>query len=214
MMKIMTLSERFAGIDGHFWVVRNGEIVDPYFSVYDQIKQANGVNVSAPNAYCAASAETQNVMTSLLEEAVTEIFGTSALFLRSFEQYLGGPQPYQCLTNAMYEKLKNGGDLVFGSWGFKKQGKMWWEFGGKEWHSPMDFIQKCSPTFKKIVKTRLSIVGAPAVVISAEELAVIAEQKKIADAEKKKAADAEWDICITVAVQKNASKKGGKGKKK
>jgi hypothetical protein len=105
----------------------------------------------------------------------------------------------------MYEKLKNGGDLVFGSWGFKKQGKMWWEFGGKEWHSPMDFVQKCSPTFKKLVKSRLSIIDAPVVPVkSAEEIA--AEL-----AEKKKAADAEWDICITVAVQK---KKGGKGKKK
>lgn len=198
-----TFTERFAGIDGHFWVVRNGEIVDPYFSVYDQIKQANGVNSREPNYHHPASEVVQNVMTSLLEEAFIEIFGTPSFFLRTFETHLGEPQPYQCLMNALYEKNKRGGDIVFGSWGFKKQGKMWWEFGGKEWHSPMDFVQKCSQEFKKLVKSRLTLIGAPVVpVISAEELA-----------EKKKAADAEWDICITVAVQRNGAKKG-KGKKK
>ena len=28
-------------MDGHFWIVRNGEIIDPYFEEYDMVKVIN-----------------------------------------------------------------------------------------------------------------------------------------------------------------------------
>ena len=50
------------------------------------------------------------------------------------------PISYCCLQNAFIEIQKNGGKLVFGSFGWKrKNGTIHYEFGGENWKTWKDF---------------------------------------------------------------------------
>jgi len=133
-------------IDGHFWVVRNGEIVDTNFPEYDLIRKVHGCEPETC-VYLPAPEMTQKIMIQKFNNTVKKIMGQDdwdkCMKEVVFMTYLAGikePQCYNCYQNASIEIFHNGGELVFGSMGFKKtDGTYWWEFGGEDYKTIKDF---------------------------------------------------------------------------
>jgi len=107
--------------DIHFWVEKDGKIIDPDFPVYDMIKSIQGL-------------EGEKQFQELTDKRIIKIYmkhwiekGTTNLNVIG----LLGVMPHQCYSNAMYYISQNGGKLKIGKMGWKKKNsnKIWWEFG-------------------------------------------------------------------------------------
>jgi len=115
-------------IDGHFWVVRDGKIIDPDFDEYHFIKKVQGC--VGPRVYLPADDLVQRVI-KRKHEAVISMEECGTIFSLHFR---GRPQMCSCFQNACMEINLNGGELVFGSMGWKKRsGGIHYEFGGEGW---------------------------------------------------------------------------------
>jgi hypothetical protein len=133
-------------IDGHFWVVRNGQIVDTNFPEYDIIRKIRGCE-PATMSYLPAPKVTQKIMTLMFHNTVKKLMRQDdwdkCMKEVIFVTHLAGikePQCYNCYQNCIIEIYHNGGELVFGSMGFKKtDGTIWWEFGGENYTTVKDF---------------------------------------------------------------------------
>jgi hypothetical protein len=114
-------------IDGHFWVERNGKIIDPHFAEYDMIAKIRECDSQTKN-YVEAPLFTQVLM-----------------YFYADKHYKNNGTGFRnCYSNAVKElKRKPGGRLVFGSMGFKfnKQDDYFYEFGGKDWKLFIEFIR-------------------------------------------------------------------------
>ena len=110
-------------IDGHFWVERDGKIIDPHFMEYDLICQIRGCN-SNDKQYIKAPFITQFILSIVCKNLNHKQIGFG-----------------YCYKNAIEEIKKNGGTLCFGSMGFKNKLKSgyWWEYGGLYYKSPLAF---------------------------------------------------------------------------
>ena len=118
----------FPIIDGHFWVVRDDKIIDPDFDEYHLIKEIQGC--VGKRVYLPADDLVQRIIKRKFESMISvEECGTM------FSQYFRGrPQMNSCFQNACMEINRNGGELVFGSMGWKKRsGGIHYEFGGEGW---------------------------------------------------------------------------------
>jgi hypothetical protein len=114
-------------IDGHFWLVRDGKIIDPYFNDYDYIKRVQGCNNK--QVYLPASPLVQAVMKKKFYE-VEQTLGVSKDFWKKFSPK---PTANRCWQNA-HILMEDGDELVFGSMGWhKKSGGIHYEFGGEDW---------------------------------------------------------------------------------
>lgn len=115
-------------MDGHFWIERDGKIIDPYFKDYDIIKSYNKcvgdvIHLPAPDLV-------QKIMIKKFRSAEEIVKLDDAFFLRFFPK----PRINMCWQNAKLELIKNGGKLIFGSMGWKKKsGEIHYEFGGENW---------------------------------------------------------------------------------
>ena len=118
-------------IDGHFWVERNGTIIDPHFAEYDMIAKVRDCDSRTKN-YVEAPLFTQVLMYFYAEKNYKN----------------NGTGFGNCYSNAVKElQRKPGGRLVFGSMGFKlnKQDDYFYEYGGKDWKTPVEFISVHTP---------------------------------------------------------------------
>jgi len=152
-------------IDGHFWVERDGKIIDPDFPKEDEyIRWAN--KTTSKKAYHEAPEMVQKVMLGLMEKTiiyelrkVEMMKGRNGLCVSlSTLQALNEPMTEEekkeameeytprfncCNVNAYTEAKLRGGRIVFGSQGWKKKdGSVWWEYGGKDWDKVSQFIKK------------------------------------------------------------------------
>ena len=111
------------GIDGHFWVEKDGEIIDPYFKQYKIIAMIHDCH-SDEIAYKGAPLLTQVWMAGCAGGMLWEGRGFGC-----------------CFKNALEIQSKLGGRLVFGSMGFKKKNApgYHWEYGGPDWKTTADF---------------------------------------------------------------------------
>ena len=116
-------------IDGHFWVVRDGKIIDPNFPQYDMIKKI--VGGVGERVYLPAEKIIQSFMIKKY------IVGRTMLLTDERNKYIiemYSPLFAKCETNALVETLKNGGEIVFGSMGWNtKNGGIHYEYGGANW---------------------------------------------------------------------------------
>jgi len=126
-------------MDGHFWVVRNGEIIDPYFKYYDYVKNVNGLE--GDRKYIPAPELIQKVMKKKFIEAREETLNWRLEYQPGFK--LSSRIEDCCNFNAILEVRQNGGEIVFGSMGWKKKNGdgVWWEYGG-EGYTIKQFINK------------------------------------------------------------------------
>ena len=119
--------------DGHFWVIRDGKVIDKSFPEWDMVISINKLD-RKKQIYLPADDMTQRLWKQKCQkEYLTEDF--SALDWT--------PRYGWCYQNALHEIAKNGGELVFGSmgWKFKSCPKVHYEFGGIGW-TLMDFAKK------------------------------------------------------------------------
>lgn len=113
-------------IDGHFWVERDGKIIDPHFQAYDLVKKIQGLK--GEPVYLEAEPLIQEIMKKKFEKSEDQ--------KRFIKQQLKTLtlQSYQCYSNSIVEITKLGGTLKFGSMGWKrKAGGVHYEFGGENW---------------------------------------------------------------------------------
>jgi len=135
----------FPSFDGHFWVERNGEIIDFHFPEYDFIKKVNGC--SGEPIYLSAPLETQQLVIKIMDNCVKSVFKgenieecKKSLCLFSIKYGRETPRFNCCLQNCIMEIYKNGGNLVFGSMGWrKKNGTIHYEYGGENYLTWKDF---------------------------------------------------------------------------
>ena len=140
----------FPCLDGHFWIVRDGKIIDPHFSNYDMICRIRRCD-SNKKSYIPAPEITQKIMKSMFkkvlnhylgdkpfEEQIVEFRDTTKKLSSSY-----APVVNRCYQNCLIELAENGGELVFGSLGFKYKNReeYFYEFGGIEYKTIKHFIR-------------------------------------------------------------------------
>ena len=146
--KIVKIIHSIPKIDGHFWVVRDGKIIDPHFKEYDLIRS---IHKGKKFIYHPADAMTQRMMIAINEKVIKKDYATISEFVADYIK-ISGEEPVCnfCLFNALIEIEKNGGELVFGSWGVeRKDGSKHWEFGGEDYKGVSAFFKE--RTFKGMV---------------------------------------------------------------
>ena len=136
-------------IDGHFWIVRNGKIIDWDFDEYSQIRKIWGCNKT--KTYLPAPEITQKLMIGMFKKAFSSYFSENQTWEQILEEFyiisdmigMIEPQYRRCFQNCLLEIYKRGGELIFGSLGFKKSdGSFHYEYGGINYLTIADFIKK------------------------------------------------------------------------
>ena len=118
-------------MDGHFWIMRDGEIIDPYFKEYDMVKVIN--NLEGDRKYLPAEELIQKVMKKKYIASVENTLKDDMLMMSMALEI--GARCNCCPTNAVVEQITNGGEIVFGSMGWKRKNRkgIHYEFGGENW---------------------------------------------------------------------------------
>ena len=136
-------------IDGHFWVVRDGKIIDKDFPrEYTQVCREWGCGKE--KNYLPAPEMTQKLMIGIFKKAFSSYFEKR----QSWEDILAEfhylscmtgtvePEYGRCYQNCLLEIHLRGGELVFGSLGFKKPDSSFhYEFGGTKYLTCNDFLK-------------------------------------------------------------------------
>ena len=129
----------FPIIDGHFWIERNGKIIDNDFKEYDYIKHQQ--NCGGEMKYKEADSQTQLIIIKIFKRSLSSM----GLDYDSFKKIMAGQSQkiYQCYQNCLLI-LQDGDVLKFGSMGWKKNNssKIWWEFGREDWVGAKSFLKK------------------------------------------------------------------------
>lgn len=116
--------------DGHFWVERDGKIIDTWFPQYDVIAKMWQCVPVRRYLKCP-------------DDLVGRVF-RSKFEKEMYPSYLALPPLFgMCVANALNEIHRNGGTLVFGSMGFvKRDGSgVHWEYGGEDWSTVKQFMK-------------------------------------------------------------------------
>lgn len=119
-------------MDGHFWVVRDGKIIDPYFDNYDYVIKIN--KLEGDRVYLPASPLIQQIMKKkFIDNKIQMIEWGLNQNYKAFN--IGQRRSDCCNINAIFEMKQNGGEIIFGSMGWKHRGsdKIWWEYGGEDY---------------------------------------------------------------------------------
>ena len=139
--KIQALVNSVPLVDGHFWIERDGKIIDPHFPEQDYVK---GVHRGVKFVYKPAD-ELTTTMITMMHYKTIEKGGYKNLvdFLTEYI-LIAGEKPRQgyCFFNAMMEQ-EEGDKLIFGSWGVERaDGTKFWEYGGEDWTGVKAFIKR------------------------------------------------------------------------
>lgn len=134
-------------IDGHFWVERDGEIIDTDFPIYEECRRFWKCVSSTPH-HLEADATTQKLMIEMFKRSQMKTMEVDTwekcveeVVLFTSMMGITTPQPNQCWMNAIIEVAKNGGKIKFGSLGWEtKSGKIHWEYGGETYKNVKQFL--------------------------------------------------------------------------
>jgi hypothetical protein len=127
---------------GHFWVVRDGRVIDPKFQEHRDIQRQN--RLQDVSCHLPAPAMTQKIMIASHIKKAKNVFGENYAveFERIFAPH-GGKHYGMCFFNAVIEKHRNGGEIVFGSMGWLRDDDTeFYEYGGKSFQVVADFTGK------------------------------------------------------------------------
>jgi hypothetical protein len=127
-------------IDAHFWVERDGIIIDPYFKEYNYIKTIRGLGDE--QVHLEADLPIQNIMIEIHKRVLKSVMG-GADFQEAMKNFVDFAKKFQmdtptadrCWNNVLLEVYKNGGEIKFGSmgWKYKNSNKIFYEYGGVDW---------------------------------------------------------------------------------
>jgi len=151
-------------IDGHFWVERDGEIVDwTYEKFNEHLSELYGCS-DFLTMRLEAPPETSKIIIEIFKKRAMTALNTTSWedtvkhFYDNFIEYRT-PTQGRCFENCIIEIYKNGGELKFGSWGLEifhegtdeddgavcPCGKCdgideHWEYGGYAYKTVSDFL--------------------------------------------------------------------------
>lgn len=140
----------FPVIDGHFWVERDGKVIDPHFTYYDKVCEVRNCDPQEPKSYLPAPEITQTLMKGIYLKVLKNNFGDKSqeeLFaeVRNITRLCMdlNPRPNCCFQNCVIEIAERGGTLVFGSMGFKYKNKngYFYEYGGENYTTIRQFVK-------------------------------------------------------------------------
>ena len=122
--------------DGHYWVVRDGKIIDPMFRFYEEDVKLTHDLIGEP-IYLPADPLTQKVFKKKQEEKMKNQKDWG-FYTKDWKMKLG-----YCDTNAYHEQQLRGGEIVFGSMGWKRNDGegIHYEYGGVGW-TTAQFMKK------------------------------------------------------------------------
>ena len=147
-------------IDGHFWVVRDGKIIDPVFNGYKYVCKVHDADVTTLS-HIPAPMMTQKIMINIFTKVMENVLWSDNCFDKVYNCFDKGdncfdkfykmsmitknstPEWNRCWQNCLIEIYENGGEIVFGSLGFKYKNKegFWYEYGGEDYKTIKDFIK-------------------------------------------------------------------------
>jgi len=136
-------------IDGHFWVERNGEIIDWDFQEYTNCRRVWRCSNNDTKRYLPANSTTQMVMIGIFMKCFKDALETcsneetiSKFYTVSAKMNMTAPRYSTCFQNSIIEIHKNGGELKFGSMGWDKlAGGVHYEYGGDDYIGVKDFLK-------------------------------------------------------------------------
>ena len=88
---------------------------------------------------------TQRIVIAIHQKVIKQDYENISDFVADYIK-ISGEEPVCsfCVFNALIEIEKNGGNLVFGSWGVeRKNGSKFWEFGGEDRVGISSFLVEC-----------------------------------------------------------------------
>lgn len=134
------MTTKYPTIDAHFWVERDGVIIDPYFKEYNYVKKVWGLGNE--QVHLEADLPTQNIMIEIHKRILKRNVG-GADFQEAMKNLIDlakkfqmdTPRANECWNNVLLEVYKNGGEIKFGSmgWKCKNSNKVFYEYGGVDW---------------------------------------------------------------------------------
>jgi hypothetical protein len=157
-MDLSAYKDGMKPFDGHFWVEKDGEIIDRHFSGYDFIKKVQGCE--GEMQYCPAPPLIQAVMIGLAKKTLKTNLKIDAMregiirtdiydkeinkdidVDKALDKKINKLREGQCHITAIALQKKYGGNIVFGSMGWKKKKSddIHWEFGGADWTTVAQF---------------------------------------------------------------------------
>ena len=120
------MATQYPTFDGHFWVMRDGKIIDFDFPFYNFVKKVQ--NCGGETIYLPAPPLVQKKFIKMFKKITTKA-GIDDKFFKKYWEITQGC----CYDNARMEIAQRGGELVFGSMGWKKQQGIHYEYGGENW---------------------------------------------------------------------------------
>ena len=132
----------FPKIDGHFWIVRDGVIIDKEFKEYDYIKKFH--NCDDGMVYKEADELTQTIITKMFERSLSSMGFDKKQFKKEINVLFPNHFPcfQSCFQNCLME-FQDGDEIKFGSmgWKYSNANRIWWEYGGEDWKSAKAFLK-------------------------------------------------------------------------
>lgn len=149
-------------INGHFWVERDGNVIDPTLTTggfarsqeqrntmaldfaktlnAKRGKMALALATKSEYIYVEAPPLTQNILVATIYAPYKKAFNGNLEFaMEAFEAYDYIPKYGCCNANALMEQRKNGGVIKFGSLGFKCLGVIDWVYGDEKYKTVKDY---------------------------------------------------------------------------
>ena len=113
--------------DGHYWVVRDGKIIDPMFKFYETVKRQWGCDEEIVNLPASPVAQAVFKKKQLGKVQMAKSCG--------FYHSLWDASQGFCDINAYHEQKMRGGEIVFGSMGWRrtKDNSIHYEYGGENY---------------------------------------------------------------------------------
>jgi hypothetical protein len=139
---------RLPKIRGHFWVERDGEIIDADF--YTHLRKKHKC-VPELNVYLRAPRKAEEDMIRLFRKITLKTFNETNWdemmpeFIMVAKMTGNGDAPVfdKCWTNCIQEVYHNGGEIRFGSMAFKEKydGRYIWYYGSDRFQTLSDYLR-------------------------------------------------------------------------
>jgi hypothetical protein len=132
---------------GYFWVERDNEIIDYDFPQYHRLRMKFGA--TDIHCYLRAPPKVEEAMIRLFRRVTMRAFDCDTwddmmvefLLVAKMTGNADGPTFHRCWTNAIQEVYHNGGQIRFGSMGFKrKDGTYHWYYADDQCKDMADYL--------------------------------------------------------------------------
>ena len=139
---------RLPQIKGHFWVERDGEVIDWDWPQHRKLRRQLDCERNL-NVYQRAPSKVEEAMIRLFKRVTLRAFQCEEwddmmvefIFVAKMTGNADGPTYNKCWTNCIQEVFHNGGEIRFGSMGFVRKDKTYrWYYADDKCEDMADFL--------------------------------------------------------------------------